>query len=129
MTKTRITNLILLAISTIGAFLVSEQVISQESLVEMQGVVGLALGGGGFTLFTVLNLIKLIPQEVATSIIEKVGMEKVESGFEKLDNALNEINDLKVLVKSLYDEMILDREIRQDLGVYDEVSQDLKDRL
>ncbi len=129
MSKTRITNLVLGLIAIIGGYLVSEQIISQESLIEIQGVVGLALGGGSITLLTVLGLIKLIPQEMAIKIVEKVGVEKVNGVFDKVDNALDEIANLQDLVAELKAQLDLERQAKKEIGAYDGVSQDLKDKL
>ena len=79
---------------------------------------------------TVIYLIRdLLPKKAIANLIEKVGESKIENGFAKVDEALTEVAELKTLMKTIYDELKLERDARVEIGVYDEVSQDLKDRL
>ena len=129
MTKTRITNFILLAISLGGGVLVSNQIITQEQLTEAQGIIGLAMLGGGFSVFTIISLVKLFPQQISGFIVKQVGEDKVNKTFDTIRDLQDGFNKLVDVVTELENQLALERQARQELGVYDGVSQELKDKL
>ena len=124
------TSLILSLITIIGGILVSEQIISGESLTSIQGLTGMALTGGGVSVITVIYLIRdLLPKKAIENFVNKVGAEKIEDGFNKVYTALEEVEQLKALVINLQEMLLVEREARVELGLYEDISQDLKDRL
>jgi hypothetical protein len=129
MTKTRLANFILLAISAVGGYLVSEQIISQEQLTEVQGIVGMALLGGGFSLFTLISLIKLFPKQIGAWVIKSAGEEKVLETFDTVKKLRTDFNTLADKIISLEQILLAERQARNELGAYDGVSQETKDKL
>lgn len=120
--KERATNLFLLAITFVGGFLVSEQIISGEQLAEVQGVTGMALAGGGLTLSTILYTLKvLVPKNAIDSLVAKVGQEKVDNAFETINKlnvefgkVVNELNQVKAELQLYREER---EQIKQDLNL------------
>lgn len=118
----RATNLILAFISSVGLFLVGEQIITGEQLAEVQGVVGMALSGGGFSVLTVLYIFRtLVPKQVAENIVANVGAEKVEKVFNTIDEVYNELQAVRQEFNAVKEELALYREereaIKTDLGL------------
>lgn len=118
----RATNLILAFISSVGLFLVGEQIITGEQLAEVQGVVGMALSGGGFSVLTVLYIFRtLVPKQVADNIVANVGADKVEKVFNTIDEVYNELQSVRQELLSVKEELALNREereaIKTDLGL------------
>jgi hypothetical protein len=116
------TGLFLLAVGTIGAFLVSEQVITGEQLMEVQGVVGMGLAGGSLSFATIIYAIKvLVPKNMLANVIEKVGQEKIDDTFAKVDEGYALIKEVYGELKLVKDELALMREekeaLKQDLGL------------
>jgi hypothetical protein len=129
MTKKTISTFILSAIGLIGGVLVSEQVISGETLASIQGYAGMALAGGTISIGLILGAINLIPTSTAQNIVEKIGKDKVEKVFDTVENVVDEVSELKSIIVELRNELQLEREARNELGVYDSLSQDTKDKL
>lgn len=129
MTKTRITNFILLAISLGGGVLVSNQIITQEQLTEAQGIIGMAMLGGGFSVFTIISLLKLFPQQISGFIVKQVGEDKVNKTFDTITELQDGFNGLVDEIAQLKAMLELERQARLELGAYDGVSQELKDKL
>jgi len=129
MKKTRIKNFILIAISRGGGVLVSNQIITQEQLTEAQGIIGMAMLGGGFSVFTIISLLKLFPQQISAFIVKQVGEDKVNKTFDTVRDLQDGFNKLVDVVTELENQLALEHQARQELGVYDGVSQELKDKL
>lgn len=124
------TKLVMAVITLIGGVLVSEQVISGESLASIQAFVGYALGGGGVTALMVISLLaNVIPTKTAENIVNQVGVENVNKVFETIDSVMVIVNELKSQVLVLTDQLALEREAKIEAGAYDTVSQTLKDKL
>jgi hypothetical protein len=129
MSKKTISTFILWAIGLIGGVLVSEQVISGETLASIQGYAGMALAGGTISIGLILGAINLIPTSTAKDIVEKIGKDKVNKVFDTVENVVDEVSQLKDIINDLRNELQLEREARNELGVYDSLSQDTKDKL
>ena len=128
--KERATSLILTSITIIGGVLVSEQVISGEQLASIQGVIGMALSGGGFTALTVIYIIKeIIPAKAVNGFIEKVGKENIQELFDIVKSLLTKVGQLESTVDLLKSELLLERQAKAELGAYEELSKELKDKL
>jgi FtsZ-binding cell division protein ZapB len=129
MSKKTISTFILSAIGIIGGVLVSEQVISGETLASIQGYAGMALAGGTISIGMIIGAINLIPTSTAQNIVDKIGAEKVNKVFDTVEVVVNEVSQLKDIIVQLQTELQLEREARNELGVYDSLSQDTKDKL
>jgi hypothetical protein len=129
MSKKSISTFILSAIGLIGGVLVSEQVISGETLASIQGYAGMALAGGTISIGLILGAINLIPTSTAQNIVDKIGKDKVEKVFDTVETVVDEVSQLKQIIIELRTQLELEREARNELGVYDSLSQDTKDKL
>lgn len=124
------TSLILASITAIGGILVAEQVLSGEQLTSIQGLTGMILGGGSFSVITVIYVLRdLLPKKTAQNIVNNIGVDKVNKVFNVVDEVQKIVLDLTNKVDTLSNELALEREAKSQLGAYDEVSQDLKDKL
>lgn len=129
MKKETIAKFILTSIGLIGGVLVSEQVISGETLASIQGYAGMALGGGAISIGMIIGAINLIPKSTAQNLVDKVGSAKIEKGFNTIDTVLDEVTQAKQVMQDLYNEIMLDRQVKSELGVFDNLSQETKDKL
>ena len=124
------TKIILLAITSLGAVLVGEQVLSGEQLTSIQGITGMLLGGGSISVLTIIYLIRdLLPAKTAQTIIDKVGSAKVTKGFDTIDTVSSQVGEAISFLMDLKQEILLDREVKKELGVYENLPQTLKDKL
>ena len=115
----KLTNGILTAVSLLGTYLVSENLISGEQLGDIQSVIGLALAGGGVSIGMIIAIIRAIPVQLVnagyTKAVEKYGQEKVDNvlaNFDEFRNTLNETKELMTEVKSM---LVEAEQTRQEL--------------
>ena len=124
------TSLILASITAIGGILVAEQVLSGEQLTSIQGLTGMILGGGSFSVITVIYVLRdLLPKKTAQNIVNNIGVDKVNKVFNVVDEVQKIVLDLTNKVDTLSNELALERAAKQELGAYENISQDLKDKL
>jgi len=129
MKKETISKFLLLMIGTIGTFLVSEQVISGETLASIQGYAGMILVGAPVSVGLIIGAINLIPKSTVAKIVDTIGEDKVNKVFDTVDELKVGYEELKVFTLQLLESIQLDRDIKESLGVYENIPQDLKDRL
>ena len=126
----KFSKLVLYLIATVGGVLVAENVISGEQLVSIQNITGMLASGGSLTALVVIKLlIDVIPKSTAKNIVEKVGVTKIEQVFTKVDDVVEIVQVLRAEVNNLTSQLELERQAKIELGVYDTVSQELKDKL
>jgi len=61
--------------------------------------------------------------------VKQVGEDKVNKTFDTVRDLQDGFNKLVDVVTELENQLALERQARQELGVYDGVSQELKDKL
>jgi hypothetical protein len=116
--KERATSLTLGFITLVGTFLVGEQIITGEQLAEVQGITGLALAGGGFTLSTLLYTVRvLVPKQAIENLLVKVGEEKVNKFFETNDMIYNELQALRNEFNEVKEQLAKEREEKEALKI------------
>jgi hypothetical protein len=118
----RATSFILVAVSTVGAFLVGEQLISGEQLAEVQGIIGMALSGGGSLALTALYVLRtLLPKKVALNLVDSVGQDKIDKffvGLEELHQKINSLTESNIQLNSKVDKLIEEKEqLKTELGL------------
>lgn len=136
MTKAKFTSLILLAISTIGGILVTEGVMSGDSLTTIQNISGIIFLGGGTLSLTIVSILKAIPTKVVADVYksatDKYGEVKINQILDNLVKVPELVDAFVVLaneINSVKTELLLNRDINAANGVYDNLPQDLQDRL
>jgi hypothetical protein len=124
------TKLLLGGLGLIGVVVFGEEWLSGEGYATIQSFIGYAMGGGSLTALMVIQLLtKVIPTQTAKNVINNVGEAKVSKVFDTVDELKQGYEELKGFTLQLIDEIKLDREIKQELGIYDNLPQELKDRL
>ena len=115
----KLTNGILWAIGLVGAYLVSEGIITGEELSDMQNVIGMALGGGALSIGMVIAIIKAIPTQLVNlgynKAVEKYGAENVEGFLGKIDDLIQLQEDNKALLNEVNQKLDEAKAVRQSL--------------
>jgi hypothetical protein len=94
----KLTKGVLVALTIVGAGLVSQGLITGEQLTSIQNIVGMALGGGGITAIGVIGILNAIPKQVVSSAFdkatEKYGEDKVLSFLDNIDTIITAVETL-----------------------------------
>jgi hypothetical protein len=124
------TKLLLGGLAIIGVLVFGEEWINGEGYSTLQSFIGYALSGGGVTAVMVIQILtKVIPQSTAQKLVDNVGKDKINGVFNTVENVVDEVSQLKQIIIDLRTQLDLEREARNELGVYDSLSQDTKDKL
>jgi hypothetical protein len=133
MKKLNVTKWILYAVTTLGGYLVAQGILTGEEVGAIQNVIGMVLAGGGLTSVAIIYILSAIPATLVSKGYDKAvdtyGKDKVDNLLNKFDDAMNEVDLVKNEVAKLLEELKLDRDIKNELGVYEGLPTDLKDRL
>ena len=96
----KITNFTLGAIGVIGAYLVSEGLITGEELTSIQNVVGLILGGGALSIGLIIAIINAIPNQLVNlgykKAVDVYGEDKVNGALNTTDNILAKLEQQEI---------------------------------
>ena len=133
MKKLTITKSLLWVVTALGGYLVTQGIVTGEELSSLTNIIGLIMAGGGITANGVIYILSNIP----TTLVSKGYDKAVEVyGATKVDNILNQFDEIKEVVKTFiekvdeFNEQIgLERDIKNELGVYENLTDELKDRL
>lgn len=133
MKKLGFTKTILWIITVLGGFLVTQGLITGEELTEIENIIGVILAGGGLTANGLILLISAIPGTLVAKGYQKAvdvyGEKKVNNVLDNFDVVIQKLDAFDELGKTLLAEIKLDREIKHELGVYDDLPDELKDKL
>ena len=115
----KVTKYVLVAVATVGAFLVGEGVLSGEQLTSIQNILGIAMSGGGITAIGIIGILNAIPKQVVTSAFdkatEKYGEDKVLGFLNNIDTIILAVETLTNKVDTIQTELDLAKEQRNQL--------------
>ena len=115
----KVTKYVLVAVATVGAFLVGEGVLSGEQLTSIQNILGIAMRGGGITAIGIIGILNAIPKQVVTSAFdkatEKYGEDKVLGFLNNIDTIILAVETLTNKVDTIQTELDLAKEQRNQL--------------
>ena len=90
----KLTNGVLTAITLLGTFLVSQNVLTAGQLGDIRSILGLSLAGGGLSIGMIIAIVRALPTQLASAgydkAVEKYGANAVENVFNKFDEFLFE---------------------------------------
>jgi len=115
----KLTNGILTTVSLVGAFLVSENMITTGQLTDIQSILGLALAGGGISIGMIITIIRAIPsqlvKEAFSKLVEKYGEDKVLNVLNTFDQILSAQQELDTKLDTIQTELQEAKEAREAL--------------
>lgn len=122
----KLTNGILWLIGIVGAGLVGEGIISGEELTAAQNITGILLGGGSLSIGLIISIISALPVQLINAgynkAVEKYGVDKVDGALNKVDDLTNAIanlsqenQELKELLNTVNDKLDKAEQIRQQV--------------
>ena len=115
----KVTKYVLVAVATVGAFLVGEGVLSGEQLTSIQNILGIAMSGGGITAIGIIGILNAIPKQVVTSAFdkatEKYGEDKVLGFLNNIDTIILAVETLTNKVDTIQTELDEAKEQRNQL--------------
>ena len=115
----KLANWVLGATALVGGILVGEGIITGEELSSMQNILGLALGGGGLGVLSIINVITAIPKQAMQKgyelVVEKYGQDKVDSVINNFDLMLNLLNTVDSKLDQVIETQEAQDQARQDL--------------
>jgi hypothetical protein len=133
MKKLNVTKALLWVVTATGGYLVTQGIVTGAELSELTNIVGMVMAGGGVSANAIIYILSNIPTTLVTKgydkAVETYGKDKVDNLLNKFDDAMTEVALVKDAVSKLLEELQLDRDIKNELGVYEPLSTDLKDRL
>lgn len=115
----RLTNGVLTAITLVGTFLVSENVLTAGQLSDIQSILGLALAGGGLSIGMIIAIIRALPTQLVSAgydkAVEKYGSSAVENVFNKFDEFMDLLNTVDTKLDNIQNGLDNDRELRTQI--------------
>ncbi len=115
----KLTNILLTAISLLGTYLVSENILTAGELSDIQSILGLALAGGGVSIGMIIAIVGALPKQLASAGYEKAvatyGQAKVDGFFNKIDDVVTLLNAVDTKLDSIQDELLANKEAREEL--------------
>jgi hypothetical protein len=133
MKNLKVTKGLLWVVTALGGYLVTQGVVTGEELSSLENIIGLVLAGGGLTANGLIYILGAIPATLVSKAYDKAaatyGKAQVDNILNQLDNVIDTVAMFNGKVDEMLEALKLDRDIKEELGVYEKISQDLKDRL
>ena len=122
MKKLTVTKAVLWIVTALGGYLVTQGLVTGTELSDLQNIVGLVMTGGGFSINAIIYILTNIPTTLVSKGYDKAvstyGKDKVDNLLNKFEDAMNEVAEVKNAVATLLEELKLDRDIKNELGVF-----------